>query len=374
MKKISAYTYCCLLIGLFSGCTSIREADVCDFSSIKLYSLKNAAGTEVKITNYGATVTSIRVADRNGKYEDIALGYDKVERYMNAVDKPYFGAIAGRFANRIADGRFELDGQEYSLAKNNAPNHLHGGVIGFDKVVWQTRPVSGDGYTGLELTYLAKDGEEGYPGNLHCKVVYTLTDANELAIVLNAKTDKSTPVNLTNHTYFNLAGEGNDTILDHVLTLNADHYTPVDATAIPTGVIAPVAGTPFDFRSAKPVGRDIEQNHEQLRFGRGYDHNFVLNKGTMPRGLTFAAKVVDPVSGRVLEVFTEEPGIQLYTGNFLDGRLVGKSGRKYVQRGGFCLETQHYPDSPNQPDFPSTILRPGETYCTRTVFRFSVSE
>ena len=339
-----------------------------DFDSIKLYELKNKVGTVVKITNYGATVTSIIVKDRKGKFADIALGYDRVEDYINAVDKPYFGSVVGRYGNRIAGGKFTLDGRTYTLATNNGPNHLHGGIIGFDKVVWTATVVSGSGFTGVELTYLAKDKEEGYPGNLNIKVIYKLTDDNELAIDYHATTDKATPVNLTNHTYFNLAGEGNGTILGHELMINADNYTPVDATLIPTGKITPVKGTPFDFTSPKPIGRDIKQKNEQLDFGGGYDHNFVLNKTD---DMILAATVYEPTSGRFMEVLTREPGIQFYCGNFLDGRLRGKAGRPYVHRGGFCLETQHHPDSPNQADFPSTILRPGKTYKTKTIYRFS---
>ena len=353
------------------GCTSLDQADVSDFDSIKLYTLKNQSGMEVKVTNYGAIITSIVVTDRDGAFADIALGYDRVEDYMNAVDKPYFGAVVGRYGNRIAKGKFTLNGEIYSLAKNNAPNHLHGGVIGFDKVVWTAKPIRGEGFTGVELTYLAKDREEGYPGNLAITVTYKLTEANELVVEYDATTDKATPVNLTQHSYFNLAGEGNGTILDHQLQINADHYTPVDATLIPTGEIAPVKGTPFDFTTAKAVGRDILQANEQLKFGLGYDHNFVLNKKGKEGQMTLAATVYEPQSGRFMEVLTEEPGVQFYCGNFLDGRLTGKAGKSYLYRGAVVLETQHFPDSPNQPNFPNTILKPGETYRTQTVYRFS---
>jgi len=357
---------------MFVGCGQAGQITTTDFDSIKLYTLTNEAGTTVKITNYGAIVTSIVTADRDGKYADIALGYNSVEEYMNAVDRPYFGAVVGRYGNRIAKGTFKLGGETYSLAINNSPNHLHGGIIGFDKVVWNARPITGKGFTGLELTYLAKDREEGYPGNLQCKVVYKLNNTNELSIQYIATTDKATPVNLTNHTYFNLAGEGSGTILDHQLSINADHYTPVDETLIPTGAIAPVKGTPFDFTTAKTIGRDVGQDNEQLKFGLGYDHNFVLNKPKQAGEMTLAATVLEPVSGRFMEVLTQEPGVQFYCGNFLDGRLKGKSGKPYVHRGGFCLETQHYPDSPNQKSFPTTILQPGETYSTQTIYRFSV--
>ncbi len=363
-----------LILGSLTLCASTMLAGVKtdDFDRIQLFTLKNKAGTEIKVTNYGAILTSIRVADRNGEFADIALGYNGVEGYINAVDKPYFGAIVGRYGNRLAKGSFTLDGETYSLAKNNDPNHLHGGIVGFDMVVWDAKPIEGKNFSGLELSYLTKDREEGYPGNLDCKVTYKLTDDNEIVIEYQATTDKATPVNLTNHTYFNLAGEGSGTILDHIVHLNADHYTPVDQTLIPTGEIAPVKDTPFDFTIEKSIGKDINQENEQLQFGRGYDHNFVLNKKGQAEKMTLAATVYEPKSGRFLEVLTEEPGVQFYTGNFLDGRLTGKAGKPYLNRGGFCLETQHFPDSPNQPTFPSTILRPTETYSTKTIFRFSV--
>lgn len=346
------------------------EISVEDFSSIKLYKLKNKNGVEVHITNFGAIITSIVVPDRDGKLGDIALGYNDVSGYINAVDKPYFGAIVGRYGNRIALGKFTIDGEEYKLATNNGPNALHGGVIGFDKVVWDAETKVGASGQQVILKYLAKDREEGYPGNLQVQVTYTLDDKNQLLVDYHATTDKATPVNLTQHTYFNLKGEGNGDILGHELTLHASHYTPVNETLIPTGEIAPVAGTPFDFRKAKPIGRDIGQENEQLRFGGGFDHNWVLYESTQSP-LRPAAEVYEPTTGRVLTITTTEPGIQFYCGNFLDGRLKGKSGQPYVHRGGFCLETQHFPDSPNQPKFPSTILKPGQTYQTQTVFRFS---
>lgn len=323
---------------------------------------------KVKVTNYGAIITSILTPDRDGKFADIALGYNSVEGYINAVDKPYFGAIVGRFGNRIAKGSFTLDGTTYTLAVNNGENHLHGGVIGFDKVVWTVKSHSD---SSIELTYLAKDMEEGYPGNLNVSVTYTLKDDNQLVVDYHATTDKATPVNITQHTYFNLAGEGNGTILDHELMLNASKFTPVDEGLIPTGELRAVVDTPFDFTSAKAVGRDIETENEQLIFGGGYDHNWVLNKPAGSDDLTLAAVVSEPTSGRVMTVRTTEPAIQFYCGNFLDGRLKGKSGKTYVHRGGFCLETQHYPDSPNQPEFPTTILKPGDVYQTQTVFAFS---
>ncbi|NNJ26247.1 aldose epimerase family protein [Alienimonas chondri] len=344
-----------------------------DFDSVRLYTLTNPSGASVKITNYGAIVTSIVVPDRDGNLADVALGYDELKSYTNAVDKPYFGAVVGRYGNRIAGGTFELDGETYELATNNGPNHLHGGVIGFDKVIWDVAPVEGKGKRALRLTYRAKDGEEGYPGNLDVSVTYEWTDDNRLIVAYQAKTDAPTPVNVTQHTYFNLKGEGDGTILDHQLTIDADRFTPVDETLIPTGELAPVTDTPFDFRDGKAIGQDIDTDDEQLRFGGGYDHNFVLNRGdAVPSELRRAARVVEPTAGRTLEVYTTEPGLQFYCGNFLDGRLTGKSGRPYIFRGGFCLETQHFPDSPNQPAFPSTILRPGDTLTSRTEFRFGV--
>lgn len=338
-----------------------------DFDSIKLFTLTSPAGVTVKLTNYGAVITSIITPDRDGELADVALGYSRVEDYINAVDKPYFGAVVGRYGNRIAGGAFRLDGTAYTLAKNNGPNHLHGGVIGFDKVVWDAKPNPAD--NSVAMSYTAKDGEEGYPGNLRVTVTYKLTRDGELLVDYRATTDRATPCNLTQHTYFNLKGEGEGTILDHRLKINADRFTPVDSGLIPTGELATVAGTPFDFRAAKPIGRDIGLDHPQLEYGLGYDHNWVLNRTT--DALEFAAEVVEPTTGRKLTVLTTEPGIQFYCGNFLDGRLRGKSGKPYVYRGGFCLETQHFPDSPNQPSFPSTILRPGEAYDTTTVFRFS---
>lgn len=355
-------------MGLVAGCSTLGVKSA-DFDSIRIYTLQNKEGMEVKITNYGAIVTSIKTPDRNGRIADIALGYNDVSGYMNAVAKPYFGAIVGRYGNRIAKGRFTLDGKEYTLKTNNGENHLHGGIIGFDKVVWTAEIV---GKNSLKLSYLAKDGEEGYPGNLQVAVTYTLTENNELKIDYLATTDKKTPVNLTNHTYFNLKGEGDGDILNHELMINAKAYTPVDSGLIPTGQIEPVAGTPFDFTKPKPIGRDIGQQNQQLEFGHdGYDHNFVLDKGGKDEALTLAAAVYEPTTGRYMQVFTTQPGIQFYSGNFLAGNLKGKSGKTYLHRGGFCLETQHYPDSPNHPQFPGTILRPGEVYSIQTIYKFS---
>ena len=368
MKYRIAELLCFALVAQFLP-SHVMGQQVDDFDSIQLYTLTNSKGMQVKISNYGAIITSILVPDRDGKLADVALGYDRVEDYINAVDKPYFGAVVGRYGNRIAQGSFSLDGETYTLAINNPPNHLHGGIIGFDKVVWDAKLTRGAGWQGLELSYLAKNKEEGYPGNLAVTVTYKLTDDNEVRVEYHATTDKATPVNLTQHTYFNLKGEGEGTILDHELMLNAKQYTPVDEGLIPTGEMPEVAGTPFDFRTAKAIGRDIGQDDQQLTYGLGYDHNFVLDKGEGEMSL--AARVQEPTTGRVLEIHTTDPGIQFYSGNFLDGRLQGKSGKPYLHRGGFCLETQHYPDSPNQPNFPSTILKPGEKYQTTTVFKFS---
>lgn len=338
------------------------------FSSVKLYTLKNDNGMTVKITNYGAIITSIVVPDRDGKMADVALGYNELKGYTNAVDKPYFGAVVGRYGNRIAKGEFTIDGETYSLPINNTPNSLHGGIIGFDKVIWDAKEID----NGLELSYKAKDMEEGYPGNLDVTVTYTLNNDNQIGIEYKATTDKATPVNLTQHTYFNLKGEGQGDILGHELMLNCDRYTPVDSTLIPTGELAKVEGTPFDFRTAKTIGKEVGEENEQLEFGLGYDHNFVINRSDADAGkMVLAARVHEPTSGRILEVHTLEPGIQFYCGNFLDGRLKGKAGKSYVHRGGFCLETQHYPDSPNQSNFPSAILKPGDTYHTKTTFTFS---
>ena len=332
------------------------------------FNLKNAHGMEVRLASYGARVTSIKVPDRNGVMTDIVLGFDTVEPYRSSVKKPYLGVTLGRYAGRIANGRFTLDGVEHLLAKNNGPNHNHGGVTGFDKVVWNAKQLR----NGVQLDYTSPDGEEGYPGTLKARVTYTLTDAHELIIDYRATTDRATPVNLSNHTYFNLAGEGSDTVLDHELMIDAEEMLAIDKTSVPTGKITSVAGTPFDFRHSKPVGRDINQTNEQLARGSGYDHTFVLNpkKGAKKP----AATLYEETSGRKMQVFTDQPGLQLYTANFLDGSLNGKSGKPYLKRGSLCLETQHFPDSPNQPKFPNTILRPSETYQTRTIYQFSVSD
>ena len=339
-----------------------------DGKPVEIYTLTNSKGMEARIITYGGTVVSLRVPDRNGKLGDVVLGYDSLADYQRATN--YIGTLIGRYGNRIARGRFSVDGNEYVLATNNGLNHLHGGVKGFNKVVWTARPlVSKDG-PDLELTYLSRDGEEGYPGNLSVKVVYSLNDDNELKIDYSAKTDKPTLVNLTQHSYFNLAGAGKGDILAHELSINADRFTPTDSGSIPTGELRAVKGTPFDFNRPTAIGSRIEKDDEQLRIGKGYDHNFVLNKNKDE--LSLAATVYEPGTGRVMEVFTTEPGIQFYSGNFLDGAIAGKNGAIYPKRSGFCLEAQHFPDSPNEPSFPSTILRPGQTYSQTTIYRFSV--
>lgn len=334
-----------------------------------LYTLANRNGMQVGITNYGGRVVSIVVPDRHGKFADVVLGFDTLDGYLGA--NPYFGALVGRYANRIGGGRFKLDGVEYKLAVNNGPNSLHGGLKGFDKVLWTAREYSKNP-PALELTYLSQDGEEGYPGKLTTKVVYTLTESNELRIDYTATTDKDTVLNLTNHSYFNLAGQANGDILKHEIMINADRFTPVDANLIPTGELRKVEGTPFDLRKPTVVGAHINDTHdEQIKFGGGYDHNFVLNR--TGHGLTFAARVTEPESGRVLEVLTTQPGIQFYTGNFLDGTVHGKGGKAYPRRSALCLETQHFPDTPNHPKFPTAELKPGEAYRQTTIYKFSTT-
>jgi aldose 1-epimerase len=322
----------------------------------------------VRILTYGGIIQAIEVPDREGNIANVVLGFHTLDDYR--TKNPYFGTITGRYANRIAAGRFTLGDKTYQLAINNDPNALHGGIEGFDKKVWAAREATESDGVGLELTYSSPDGEEGYPGNLAAKVTYRVTNDNELAIEYEATTDAPTVVNLTSHSYFNLAGEGSGSILDHELMLNASAFTPVDATLIPTGEIAKVAGGPMDFTQPTAIGARIRDGDEQLVFGRGYDHNWVLDKPTSGE-MTLAARVHEPKSGRVMEIHTTEPGIQFYAGNFLDASLVGTSGKMYRQSDGFCLETQHFPDSPNKPDFPSTVLEPGETYKTTTIHRFT---
>jgi aldose 1-epimerase len=340
-----------------------------DGRPITLYTLTNSHGVEVRAMNYGGIITSIRVPDRKGQFADVVLGHDTLEGYI--PNPPYIGAIVGRYANRIANGTFTLDGKTYTLPKNDGPNTLHGGTTRtFDKVVWDSEPLKGPP-SGVAFTYLSKDGEEGFPGNLKIKVTYTLTDGNALIIDYEATTDKSTPINVSQHSYFNLAGEGTGDILNHEIMINADRFTPVDKNLIPTGELRPVKGTPFDFTTSTKIGARIDDNYEQLVLGHGYDHNFVLNHKPEQNGEVLAARVHEPTSGRILEVWTTQPGVQFYTGNFLDGTITGKQGHVYKRRYAFCLETQHFPDSPNHPDFPTTILKPGETFHEKTVFKFS---
>lgn len=335
---------------------------------VEIYTLTNSGGAEARIITYGGTVVSLKVPERNGRITDVVLGYDSIADYEKHTS--YFGSIIGRYGNRIAKGKFTLDGKEYTLAVNNGENHLHGGIKGFDKVVWAAKPSTDAAGANLELTYLSKDGEEGYPGNLSITVVYSLTEKNQLKVVYSATTDKATLVNLTHHSYFNLAGAGTGSILDHQVRLFASNFTPTDAGSIPTGEIRPVEGTPFDFLKATAIGARIGQADQQLKFGSGYDHNWVLDrKGELP-GL--AATVYEQTTGRYMEVFTTEPGMQFYTGNFLDGAIKGKNGQDYPKNSGFCLEAQHYPDSPNQPKFPSTELKPGQKYTQTTIYKFSV--
>lgn len=334
-----------------------------------LFTIKNNNGVVMQVTNYGAKIVTLFVPDKQGNLGDIVFGYEQIDGYLGG-DK-YFGAVVGRYANRIAAGKFTLDGKEYQLPKNEGgKNLLHGGDSGFDDAVWTGEVTELPEGKAVKLNLLSPDGDQGFPGNLHVEVVYTLTDENDLIVDYTAVTDKATVINLSQHSYFNLAGHAAGPILDHELVLNADRFTPVDANLIPTGEIRPVDGTSFDFRTPHAIGERISNSEDQLILGKGYDHNFVLNKDQSGE-LTFAASAYNKTSGRLMEVYTTHPAIQFYTGNFLDGSQTGKGGCKYVYRSGFCLETQYYPDSPNHPDFPSTVLRPGEEYKHRTVFKFS---
>lgn len=352
------------------GIISTNFGELPNGKKVTLFILKNEAGMEIKISDFGGTIISWTAPDKAGKFEDITLGCDSLSGYQKGV--PYFGALIGRYGNRIGKGTFLLEGKKYNLAINNNPNTLHGGLFGFDKVLWKANLMEGK-EPALKLTYLSKDGEEGYPGNLTVEVVYTLQKDNALKIDYKATTDKATPMNLTNHAYFNLSGDLNSDILAHDITLNADKYLPVDATLIPTGELKSVKGTPFDFTKPKKIGLQINDTTDvQIKYGGGYDHCWVLTDSS--KTLKLAATVLNAKNGRFLEVFTTEPAIQFYTGNFLDGTIKGKNGVVYKKRSGLCLETQHYPDSPNKPSFPNTILKPNETYSSTTIYRFSVKQ
>ena len=368
-----------LVLGLFviSGVdaaqvkTNIKKQSfgkTADGTPVDLHILTNRTGAETAITNYGGIVVWLKVPDRKGNLGDVVLGYDSLDGYRN--DKAYLGALIGRYGNRIAHGKFILDGITYTLPQNNGENTLHGGIKGFNKQVWQAEEIPGPNGPALRLHYVSKDGEEGFPGNLSVQVIYTWTDQNELKIEYSATTDKDTVLNLTQHSYFNLAGAGSGDVLQHQVTLHSDHFTVIDSTLIPTGEIRSVQGTPFDFRTPVAIGGRIDDNDQQLKYGIGYDHNWVLESGRSDAPF-LAAQAYDPHSGRTLKVWTTEPGIQFYSGNFLDG-IRGKAGKIYNRRDAFCLETQHYPDSPNHPNFPSTVLKPGEHYHSITVYKFSV--
>ena len=349
-----------------STVTSSRFGKLPDGQPITLFTLRNSTGAEATITNYGGIVLSLKVPDRNGTLDDVVLGHKKLEGYLRS-DNPYFGALIGRCGNRIANGKFTLDGKTHRLPKNNFKNSIHGGTVGFDRVVWAARPVELKDGPSLELKYRSEDGDQGFPGNLDVSAVYTLTNKNELRLTFTAKTDKATIVNLTHHSYFNLAGKGD--VLGHIVQIKADRFTPIRADLIPTGELRPVAGSPFDFLKPTAIGDRIDAHDQQLKFAGGYDHNFVT--ANEPGKLKLQAKVYEPTTGRTLDVLSTEPGVQFYSGNFLDGTIVGKGGRRYHQRHAFCFEPQHFPDSPNQPNFPSTVLRPGETFKNTIVYRFA---
>jgi aldose 1-epimerase len=370
VATLSLVTLLSTLMSSLSAAPSVtaQPFGTVDGQAVQLYTLRNATGAEATITNYGGIVVTLLVPDRHGQPVDVVLGYDKLEGYLKTT--PYFGALIGRYGNRIGGGKFTLEGKTYTLAKNDKANTLHGGLKGFDKVVWQARAVESKLGAALELTYLSKDGEEGYPGNLTVKTVYTLTNDNALRVDFTASTDQTTVLNLTHHSYFNLGGSGD--ILDHRVTINADRFTPVDSGLIPTGELKPVAGTPFDFRTATAIGARINADDAQLKAGGGYDHNWIVNQKQAGE-LGLQARVESPRTGIVLEVSSTEPAVQFYSGNFLDGTITGKKGQVYAHRTGFCFEPQHYPDSPNQPAFPSTVLRPGQTYTNTIVYRLSVA-
>jgi aldose 1-epimerase len=369
MNKLLAF-FTCIVFGFFWSCNDTDRVSVEDWGKIadgnvQLYTLRNQTGMTVKISNYGGIITHLTAPDRHGAFDDVVLGYDKLDDYLKV--SPYFGALIGRYGNRIAKGKFTLNDSTYNLAVNNGPNHLHGGLKSFDKVLWKTEVLATD-VPSIRLSYHSLDGEEGYPGNLKVVVTYTLTHSNELKIDYEASTDKATVVNLTNHSYFNL-NFTSENILDHTLFINADSLVAIDSTLIPTKIIA-VGGGPLDFGTKKKISKNIKDYHdEQIKYGGGYDHCYVVNK---PKGdYRYVASVEEAFSGRRMEVLSTEPGVQLYTGNFLDGKIKGKGGKVYGKHAGFCLETQHYPDSPNRPDFPSVRLDPGKTYTSSTIYRFS---
>jgi len=369
--KFWVFPILCLMAIFLCACEEEKNASptikkealgTADGKQIDLYTLTNANGIKAKIMNYGAILFSLEVPDRDGHVEDVTLGYATLDEYVK--NRKYFGATIGRYGNRIAKGKFTLDGEAYTLATNNGENHLHGGLKGFNKVVWDSEPITTKDAVGVRLTYLSPDGEEGYPGNLTCTVIYTLTNDDELRVDYEATTDKSTPINLTHHSFWNLAGSAKRDILGHELMLNADHYLPVDSGLIPTGEIKAVKGTPMDFTTPATIGSRIDQVEG------GYDHNYVLTRKTHGEELILAAQAYEPDSGRVMEIYTTEPGIQLYSGNFFDGAITGKDGKVYDKYYAFCLETQHFPDSPNQADFPTTTLKPGQTYTHVCVHKF----
>lgn len=354
------------------------EVTVSEFGALpggrttQLYILKNESGASISMTNLGAIIVSLRVPDKDGNLEDVVLGFDEAAPYL--TDSPYFGAVVGRYANRINKGRFELNGQRYELATNNGANHLHGGKVGFDKLVWQGQVVETGQGTGVRFSTISPDGDEGYPGEVYVAVTYVFTPKNELVIDYLATASDDTIFNISQHSYFNLAGQGDGSILDHRLQINADFYTPVNKSLIPTGEILAVKGTPFDFTEAKPIDRDIKGDHQQLQYGGGFDHNWVLQRSEFAGQMHTAAVLTDPESSRRMEVITDQPGLQFYSGNFLNGSVTGKDGARYQYRGALALETQHFPDSPNQPHFPRTTLKAGETFQSRTIYRFSVAD
>ena len=366
----------CATMSSSNSSSTITKADfgkTPEGQAVEIYTLHNAKGAEARILTYGGIVQSLTMPDKNGKLADVVLGFDTLDGYVNPTyvkGCPYFGALIGRYGNRIGGAKFSLEGQTYTLATNNGPNSLHGGVKGFDKVVWTAKPSVGVHGPQLVLAYVCKDGEEGFPGNLEVTAIYTLTEDNTLKLEFTARTDKPTVCNLTHHSYFNLAGQGNGDILGHLVQINGDQTTPVDSGLIPTGDLADVTGTPFDFRKPTAIGARINDANTVLQYGPGYDHNWVINKPFGELGLQ--ARVVEPTSGRVLEVWRDEPALQFYAGNFLDGTLTGKGGKVYQRRTGFCMEPQHYPDSPNKPQFPTTELKPGQTYHNVIIYKFSV--